>query len=96
MKSKRLSTIEISIVSRVAEDIIKVKFKNKDTLGKVLNNFYKIMRKHGIKKGTKEGNGVVMSNFEWTMCKELYFSMLISHFNIQSIMFNVPKDLRHY
>jgi len=88
---------EIRFMSAVAEDIIGLKFKPKMTLLQVQKLFYKVMRKHGIKEGTKSGNGITIANFEWTMCKELFLSMLVSHFHIGPLCWaETPKDLECY
>jgi hypothetical protein len=82
-----------TIMENVAKEIIELKFKPDDTLQQCLNNFYKIMRKYGIKHGKKENNGIRMTNFEWTMCQSLFYDRIHSFFIFNKLIYGVPKDL---
>jgi len=85
---------EIEHMSRVAKDIISLNFNSKMTLRQVENKFFQIMRKHKIKQGTKGRNGVLINNFEWTMCYELFLSRIEDYFRwCQFLADDVPKDL---
>lgn len=87
----------IQFMNRVAEDIICLKIEDKETVQQILEKFYSIMREHGIKQGTKtKGGGVLMNNFEWTMCKELFLRIVYDKLNMRELLSDVPKDLRHY
>ena len=79
----------------VAEDIIKCDITHSDSLEDIMNKFYDIMRKHGVKKGTRKGSGVSMNNYEWTICKELLFSRIYSILEVGDVMY-VPDDLEVY
>ena len=92
MKKKK----EIKFMSTVAKDIILTKFKDGMTLLQVQKLFYKIMRRHGIKEGTKSGNGRIVSNFEWTMCKELFIQTLDGYLKMEFFGFKTPRDLEQY
>jgi|TARA_Y100000310_G_C20663729_1_gene806261 hypothetical protein len=83
---------------KIAEEIITLKFKSTTTFNQALKMFYKIMRRHGIKRGirSRDDNGTIMSNFEWTICKELFISQVQSYFIWQSVLGETPKDLDHY
>jgi hypothetical protein len=88
---------EIKFMAMVAEDLIKLKFKPTTTLQQALKMFYRVMRKHRIKQGTKEGNGIRISNYEWTMCVNLFLSTVKSHFDFGMLLGSgTPKDLQHY
>lgn len=89
---KSVTATKLEIVS---SEIIALKFKNSMTITKALNMFYDIMRKHGIKQGTKSGNGIRKNNYEWTICWTLFASQLQSHF-MWTNLFTVPKDLNNY
>jgi len=89
---------EIKFMSTVAKDIIQLKFKPTMTLQQAETRFYGIMRKYGIKEGTKSGNSRTVSNFEWTMCQILFLQRLHDYFVIDRFLFvnNTPKDLEQY
>jgi len=56
----------------VAHDIIRFNPKRKDLNSRqMMQCFYKIMAKHGIKQGEWSGNGRTCNNPEWTMCLTL-------------------------
>ena len=57
-KSMKKKKKEIEFMAAVAKDLIKLKFKQATTLKQVENMFFRAMRKHGIKWGIKEGNGI--------------------------------------
>ncbi len=85
----------IKFMSDVAKDIIKInyKFTHKEAL---MNSFYNIMRKHGIKQGTlNKGGGRTCANYEWTMCWLLFLQCLRDEINLDGL-FSVPKDLENY
>ena len=86
------------LMRSVAKDIIKVRFKNSNTIGGVKKKFFSIMRKHGIKHGTrtKGAAGILISNFEWTMAHELFVSRVCSHLELMGIFEDLPKDLEAY
>ena len=81
---------------RVAEDIIMMEFKNSDTVGALKRMFYSVVRKHGIRQGDRTGNARVISNFEWTMAKQLFVSRVTDHLNRIGIFEDIPKDLEAY
>lgn len=89
----------IPVISEVAKDIIQFKFKRTMTLGQCQIEFYKIMRKHGIKQGTPSHNekgeevGRLCNNFEWSMCKEMFIKSVGGFFTFEDLLGNVPKDL---
>ena len=89
-----IESLERDYMSAVAKDIIQLKFKPRMTLKQVEAVFYRIMRKHGIKRGTEEGHGVVRDNFEWTICEELFLSRV--HVVDRFLLEEPPKDLLHY
>lgn len=92
MKNKK----EIKFMSSVAEEIIKMDFSEKQSVGSLKKKFYKIMRKYSIKKGGKEGKRVVCNNFEWTMCWCLFTDTIHSKFNWYDILSDIPRDLKCY
>lgn len=78
----------------IAEDIINSKLPEQ-TLKDVYNVFFELMRKHGIKQGTVEGNGVICDNYEWTLFKTLFLKEFESQFEMGLFFDGVPKDLHH-
>ena len=92
-------TTEIKFMSKVAKDIIGIKFRPNMTIKQTETLFYKIMRKYGIKEGTKDkdGVGIICDNFEWTMCKTLFLYQFKFYIDLDRIsLFAVPKDLECY
>jgi len=84
-------------MSKVAEEIINIKIDEHETFVKAYSKFYKIMRKYGIKRGTKSGNGTTCDNFEWTMCETLFHSRIKSKFELWHFLTcKLPKDLESY
>lgn len=84
-------------MSQVAQDIIKVKIDSTMSGDALDKKFHSIMRKHGIKQGTREGNGITMSNFEWTMCRVLFDHTVRERFVLGRLLGDgVPKDLEAY
>lgn len=96
MKKKKIVPNEA--MRTVAEAIILLKIKDTDTLGGLKMRFYRIMRKYGIREGTrlKNQSGRSVANFEWTICKEAFYSRIMSHLIISSLLNPVPKDLEVY
>ncbi len=82
----------------VAKKIIRMEFKPNTTLNAAEKMFYAIMRKHGIKQGTKTKGkaGILRSNFEWTMCRTLFVSRTRDYFDYRSAFGEPPKDLLCY
>ena len=85
-------------MKEVAKDIIEINIEDSDTVKDLLDKFYDVMRKHGIKKGTQSVNdegeevGVLMNNYEWTMAWELFLVRVHDFFNFKT-MLEVPKDV---
>lgn len=89
---------EVSFMRAVAKEIIMMKFEDGGTIIKKKRKFYSIMRKYGIKRGTKKGNAISTNNFEWTLCEDLFLERMKESIGFEmSLMFNkTPNDLRHY
>lgn len=96
--SKVSSMIDVNVV---AEDIIKLKFKPKDTLQSCFDQFYAIMRKYGIKKGVpiRQGKKIIGTqgdSFAWTMCRNLFQDQVHSWIEMELVFgldIPLPKDL---
>ncbi len=92
----------IAFMAAIGEEIISFNSQYKDlTYKESTEIFYKIMRKYGIKEGTwnANGSGRICSNFEWTMCKNLFRDTYIQNLTIIDILNfgeGVPKDLLAY
>lgn len=81
----------------VSKEIISFRFKSSMTFREAMNGFYSIMRKYGIKRGTKiKGGAVIRNNPEWSMCWILFLSQLESFVNFEELMQDGPNDLKHY
>lgn len=95
MKPKK----EIAYMSAVAKDIIGLKLEPKMTLRQMEGKFFRIMRKYGIRRGTKNKGqaGVLMSNPEWVICQELFLERVQDCLQWMFLDFSrTPKDLQHY
>jgi hypothetical protein len=88
-------------MAAVAKELIDVKFFANDTLQEAKEQFYQIMRKHGIKQGTPiygkggEIKGYEMANFEWTMARTLFLDRLVNYLTWEEVSGEtIPPDLR--
>lgn len=83
-------------MSKIGEEIIKLKIDMNKSFAENLEDFYAIMRKYEIYQGTLTGNGsVAMANFDWTMCLNLYISQFDYAIKFHMMMDNVPTDLQY-
>jgi len=81
-------------IKRIAEDLITMRIEDKDSMEILKKKFYSIMRKYGIKRGTRVRKGVIQNNtYEWTICWKLFLDRIISKFETDDIFNGVPKDL---
>jgi hypothetical protein len=80
---------------KVSKQIIKTPI-DQSIINKLRNQFFKIIRENGIKEGEWVKNGRLTSNFEWTMCKVLFFENLQGKLELSFLFDNVPKDLMAY
>jgi hypothetical protein len=81
-------------MSEVAKEIIRIDFK--DSLKKNKNKFFDIMRKYGIKHGTKLKDGSVqVAAFEWTMAWSLFVSTMMREVDYRMFFDGaIPEDLK--
>jgi hypothetical protein len=84
----------------VGKDIVHFEDKEaaKKAVRELLEQFYDIMRKHGIKWGTKDDDscgGISGANFEWTLCKDSFIYRVTSLMEWEMLL-NPPDDLMHY
>lgn len=89
---------EILFTRQVAKEIIDTNFLDEKDIKKIMNKFYKIMRKYGIKQGTwsKGKKGRNCDEFEWTMFKELFMAQVTSQLTFADFLKDIPKDLQGY
>lgn len=88
-------------ISEVAKEIIEIEFNMDMTLSEGLSKFFDIMRKYQIKEGTPAFNdrgekvGRNVANWEWTMCKALFFDILGGYIEMETMIGDVvPTDLK--
>jgi hypothetical protein len=81
---------------KVAEDIITMKVGRDASVGSLEKEFYKIMRKHGIKWGKKtpKNSGSIGANFEWTMANALFRDRIVGQIELNMLL-DFPEDLRY-
>ena len=78
----------------VAKDLIDVEISD-EIIKTLQDEFFRVMRKHGICEGEFVENGRVVANPEWTMCKTLFFNMIEDALQM-AFFFAAPKDLEAY
>lgn len=83
-------------MSAVGRDIMNIKIDMDRTFNETMNDFYDIMRKHGIKQGTRNGNAITLNNFEWTMCFNLFIGRFDYELRFKSMIDGIPEDLHAY
>ncbi len=83
---------------KIAKDIIETKFLTQVEIRSITKKFYNIMRRHGIKQGIKSecGEGTIISNPEWTICKQLFLGNVNSELELTLLLGSTPKDLQAY
>jgi hypothetical protein len=84
-------------MSAVAKEIIFMKVNDNDTIADLRNRFFDIMRKHGIKDGTKREDGsIIGANFEWTMCESLFFQTIHDQLRLELMLVcSTPEELMY-
>ncbi len=83
-------------IKKLAKDIIDIKIDSNLSLHMNFKKFYRVMRKYGIKEGTKTQNGVLRNNHEWTMCMSLFLRGIDDHIVMKHSVFgDTPKDLQY-
>lgn len=101
-KTKNIAIVPNFDMRKISQEIVGLKFEHTNTIQECFDMFYKIMRKHGVKRGTQtfhaDGSkgGINQANFEWTICKELFKSQFDSYFVWNEFLGKFPKDLEVY
>lgn len=93
MKGKNAS------LAKVFSDIQDIKIKKSDSFNTMRRKFYDVMRKHGIKQGTKNKHGQLMvNNPEWQASEFLFEEQIRSFVALTLCLecFETPKDLEAY
>lgn len=86
----------INTISKISLDIDLIGFEQIDTLEQIIEKFYNIMRKHGIKKYTLTSEENLVENSEWLMCYSYFLNKLINRFEMLDYFATLPEDLKHY
>lgn len=87
--------LNLIIMRNVAKDIINISLDSNKTISDYTNEFYNIMRKYGIKQGTKNpfGPGIIHDNYEWTMARSLFLDQLSLAIKLELLTNDIPEDL---
>ena len=88
-----------ALLSKVFSDIQDLPIKNSDSFNKIRRKFYDIMRKHGIKQGTRNRNGsIAVNNPEWQAAEWLLEERIRNFVALELCLdcFKTPKDLEAY
>jgi len=102
MKKKSNPSVDnkehIDFLANICKDIFAIKVKELKTIKKCYNEFYKVMRKYGIKQGTRIDAGVQMSNPEWVICRVLFKDRInmSQDWEFLKYSFSAPDDLKCY
>lgn len=80
----------IQDMSKVAKEIINMPVDKTDTIEGLFNKFFKIMKKYGIKQGTKTEFGFTKSRFEWTMCEKLFVENIVNKIHVLRLLDDIP------
>ena len=84
-------------IAAVYKDVNSIKVNINDSFKDLLEKFYKVMRKHGIKQGTWTENGSrLSSNGEWCMCYQVFRVRVDSEWMWFTLLNEPPKDLLAY
>lgn len=87
----------IEFMRNVAQDVLNAaKTCHMAGVHKSLNAFYEVMRKHGIKEGTRTGGGRLIANPEWVMCLELFTASAFYNLRMGLMVEEIPEDLCAY
>lgn len=82
-------------LAAVAKDLIDLKVKPTDSFASLRRRFFTIMRKHGVKQGTKiKGGGILCNNPDWQGAEDIFAARLRSAFEWAAICDEIPKDLQ--
>ena len=96
-KAKNLNMEHIQFMNDVARDIILMKFKANDNIKDMYKQFYKIMKKYGIKQGIKNEYGDInVNNYVWSMCEKLFHFQCTDHCDLFNVLNFAPKEIRSY
>lgn len=83
-------------LSAVAKDVIAIRVDSGDKLCDLVEKFYGVMRKHGIKQGDPCGNATRMNTWEWTGAWSLFLRKLLGELEMIYMFNETPRDLRCY
>jgi len=93
----KLTKEQIKGMREVSKPIFSKMFTDKE-LDIILEKFYSLMRKKGLKEGEPcfRGKGVVGNNFEWTLILYAFLHNLCEQVELRALFGEVPKDLKCY
>lgn len=95
--SDNLSADFVKKLSEIYNDITGIKLNPTDSLITLMNKFYDVMRKHGIKQGNWTENGSrTICTAEWNFCFNLFKNHKILAYDLWLILNEPPQDLLAY
>lgn len=85
-----------ALLGPVTHELINLSVTPKDSLYSLRERFYQIMRKHGVKQGTKnsDGTGILRNNPDWQGAEDIFAATLSRELTMMALLSDVPKDLR--
>ncbi len=82
-------------IGAVTQAIIGIKVAPTDSMDALRAQLYRVLRKHGIKQGTKlPGGGLQCNNYEWTGAMAIFDEHVTQERRLHYHLGEVPKDLR--
>jgi hypothetical protein len=98
-KTTTNSTVTKKALMSAFSDVHALKFDRGQTVDGIMNSFYDVMRKHGIKQSTpnfdKDGKIVsrTMSTPEWVICHNVFLKKF-EFFLVMEDLMKVPEDVQ--
>ncbi len=84
-------------LAKVFKEIQNLQIKPSDSFNSIRRKFFDVMRKYGIKQGTKTKHGTELNNPEWEACEQLLERKIMSDYTWERCSsFKTPKDLQSY
>lgn len=84
-------------LSKVFKNIQDLQIERSDSFNSIRRKFFDVMRKYGIKQGTKTKHGTEVNNPEWEACEQLLERKIMDFYTWERCScFKTPKDLQNY
>jgi len=75
-------------IAKVARAISGIRLSGR-AVNKIKSEFRKVTLENEVYQGTREGNGINLNNFEWTMCQTMLINVISRQIEM-SMLFDDP------